>query len=118
MSGLESFRQRLDGLDEEITRLLGERFEVCREIALYKHAHDVPMMQPDRVAAVRQRYRERGVVLQLPPDFTAALFDLLIEATCRMEDELMESLPEGMTIESLPESELDEAPVNPRGTAL
>ncbi len=114
MSGLEPFRQRLDGLDEEITRLLGERFEVCREIALYKRAHDVPMMQPDRVAAVRQRYRERGVVLQLPPDFTAALFDLLIEATCRMEDELMESLPEAMTIESLPEDELDEAPANPR----
>jgi 4-amino-4-deoxychorismate mutase len=118
MSGLEPFRQRLDGLDEEITRLLGERFEVCREIALYKRAHDVPMMQPDRVAMVRQRYRERGVVLQLPPDFTAAMFDLLIEATCRMEDELMESLPEGMTIESLPEDELDEAPANPRGGAL
>jgi len=60
MSGLEPFRQRLDGLDEEITRLLGERFEVCREIALYKRAHDVPMMQPDRVATVRRRYRERG----------------------------------------------------------
>jgi chorismate mutase len=110
MNGLESFRRRLDGLDEEITRLLGERFEVCREIALYKRAHGIPMMQPDRVADVRARYRARGVVLQLPPDFTAAMFDLLIAATCRMEDELMESLSDEQLMELLPDDELVEAP--------
>jgi 4-amino-4-deoxychorismate mutase len=109
MSGLDSFRHHLDALDEEITRLLGERFEVCREIAVYKRAHAIPMMQPDRVAEVRARYRARGVVLQLPPDFTAALFDLLIGATCRMEDELMESLSD-LEIEALPDDELIEAP--------
>ena len=47
--GLEPYRRRLDGLDDEIARLLGERFEVCREIARYKLAHEIPMMQPHRV---------------------------------------------------------------------
>jgi 4-amino-4-deoxychorismate mutase len=91
MSGLEPFRERLDELDEEITRLLGARFEVCREVALHKRAHGIAMMQPDRVAEVRARYLQRGAALKLPPDFTAALFDLLIGATCKMEDELIES---------------------------
>ncbi len=91
MSGLEPFRERLDELDEEITRLLGARFEVCREIALHKRAHDIPMMQPDRVAEVRARYLARGADAQLPADFTLALFELVIDATCRMEDELIES---------------------------
>jgi chorismate mutase len=91
MSSLESFRRRLDELDQEITRLLGARFEVCREVALHKREHGIPMMQPDRVAEVRARYLERGAELQLPPDFTAELFDLLIGATCKMEDELIES---------------------------
>jgi chorismate mutase-like protein len=118
MNGLESFRRRLDGLDEEITRLLGERFEVCREIALYKRAHAIPMMQPDRVAEVRARYRARGVVLQLPADFTAALFDLLIAATCRMEDELMDSLSEEQLLEMLSDEDLIEAPhAEPNGDA-
>jgi 4-amino-4-deoxychorismate mutase len=118
MNGLESFRRRLDALDEEITRLLGERFEVCREIALYKRSHGIPMMQPERVADVRARYRARGVVLQLPPDFTAALFDLLIAATCRMEDDLMESLSDEQLMELLPDDELIEAPpVEPNGDA-
>jgi chorismate mutase len=91
MSGLEPFRERLDELDEEITRLLGARFQVCREIALHKRAHDIPMMQPDRVAEVRARYLARGADAQLPADFTLALFELVIDATCRMEDELIES---------------------------
>jgi chorismate mutase-like protein len=89
VNGLDPFRRRLDGLDEEIARLLGERFEVCREIAHYKRAHDIPMMQPGRVAEVRARYLARGAEVELPPDFVADLFELLIGATCKMEDELI-----------------------------
>ena len=89
-NGLEGFRDRLDPIDEEIARLLGARFEICREVAEYKSAHGIPMMQPERVAEVRARYLARGADADLPPEFTAALFELLIGATCKLEDELME----------------------------
>jgi chorismate mutase len=88
-SGLEPFRRRLDFLDGEIARLLGERFEVCRNVAYHKREHDIPMMQPERVIEVRERYLARGAQVNLPADFTAALFELLIDATCKMEDELI-----------------------------
>ena len=88
--GLSEFRERLDPIDEEIARLLGERFQVCREVAFYKSERGIPMMQPDRVAEVRARYLARGADADLPADFTAALFELLIGATCKLEDELME----------------------------
>jgi len=91
-AGLEPYRRRLDRLDDEIARLLGERFEVCREIARYKRANDIPMMQPDRVDAVRERYLARGAEAKLPEGFSAGLFELLIAATCKEEDELMEAL--------------------------
>jgi 4-amino-4-deoxychorismate mutase len=90
--GLDPYRQRLDRLDDEITRLLGERFDVCRAIARYKLAHDIPMMQPGRVVAVQERYLARGAEAKLPPDFAADLFELLIAATCKEEDELMAAL--------------------------
>ena len=90
MSGLERFRERLDPIDEEIARLLGERFEICREVARFKSERGIPMMQPERVAEVRERYLVRGAEAELPADFTAELFDLLIAATCKLEDELME----------------------------
>jgi 4-amino-4-deoxychorismate mutase len=89
-SGLEPFRRRLDQLDDQIARLLGERFDVCREVARFKSEHEIPMMQPDRVAQVRARYLARGAEVDLPPEFTASMFELMIAATCRLEDELMD----------------------------
>jgi chorismate mutase len=90
--GLQPFRDRLDEIDEQIARLLGERFQICREVAVYKSENAIAMMQPDRVKVVRQRYLQRGAEAQLPAEFTAELFDLLIAATCRAEDELMDRL--------------------------
>jgi 4-amino-4-deoxychorismate mutase len=89
VSGLEPFRRRLDFLDEQIVALLGERFEVCREVAAHKREHGIAMMQPERVAQVRALYFSRGADAGLPADFTGELFDVLIAATCRLEDELM-----------------------------
>jgi len=94
MSGLEPYRRRLDELDDGIARLLGERFEVCREIARYKLAEDIPMMQPARVAEVRARYLARGEEAGLPSEFSGDLSELLIAATCKEEDELMAALAE------------------------
>ncbi|HST70530.1 MAG TPA: chorismate mutase [Solirubrobacterales bacterium] len=90
--GLEPFRRRLDTIDDQIARLLGERLEICREVAAYKSEHEIPMMQPERVKIVRERYLARGAEHDLPQEFTSDLFDLLIATTCRLEDELMDEL--------------------------
>jgi chorismate mutase len=90
-AGLEPFRRRLDELDEQIARAFGERFQICREIALYKREHEIPMMQPGRVEEVRARYLARGAEMDLPEDFTSALFELMIGATCKLEDELIDA---------------------------
>jgi chorismate mutase len=89
-TGLDPFRRRLDTLDNELTRLFGARFDIIREVADYKREHGIPMMQSDRVAEVRARYLARGVELDIPADFTASLFDLLIAASCKLEDELID----------------------------
>lgn len=91
-NGLEPHRRRLDRLDDEIAGLLGERFEICREIARYKRANGIPMMQPHRVDAVRERYLARGAEAKLPEQFSSGLFELLIASTCKEEDELMAAL--------------------------
>lgn len=92
--GLGPFRRRLDEIDEEIAQLFGERLQICREVAVHKSEHGIPMMQPDRVEAVRERYLTRGAEHELPEEFSSALFELLIGTTCRLEDELMDELAE------------------------
>jgi 4-amino-4-deoxychorismate mutase len=91
-AGLEPFRRRLDAIDDEIARLFGERLQICREVAAYKSEHGIPMMQPERVDVVRERYLARGAEHELPREFSADLFELLIGTTCRLEDELMDRL--------------------------
>lgn len=92
MSDLDAYRARLDEIDDGIARLLGERFDICRDVARYKSTHDIPMMQPDRVIAVRERYLARGASVGLPADFSSDLFEVLIAATCRLEDDIIAAL--------------------------
>jgi 4-amino-4-deoxychorismate mutase len=91
-AGLAPFRARLDEIDAQLVALFGERFQICRDVAVHKARNGVAMMQPGRVEIVRARYLRDGAEVDLPPEFTAAFFDLLIDATCRAEDELMERL--------------------------
>jgi chorismate mutase len=90
--GLAPFRTRLDEIDAQLVDLLGERFQICREVAVHKSENGIDMMQPGRVEIVRARYLQHGAEVDLPSDFTGTFFDFLIEATCRAEDELMERL--------------------------
>jgi chorismate mutase len=94
-ASLAPFRARLDEIDAQLVDLLGERFQICREVAVHKAENAIEMMQPGRVEIVRARYLQHGAEVDLPSDFTAGLFDLMIEATCRAEDELMERLARG-----------------------
>jgi 4-amino-4-deoxychorismate mutase len=93
--GLAPFRARLDEIDAQVVDLLGERFQICREVAVYKSENEIDMMQPGRVEIVRARYLQHGAEVDLPADFTAGFFDLMIDATCRAEDELMGRLAAG-----------------------
>jgi chorismate mutase len=95
VSGLDPYRRRLDEIDARLIALLGERFGVCREIADFKSEHEIPMMQPGRVEEVRARYVSGGREAGMPDGFAASLFELLIAATCRMEDELIAASSDG-----------------------
>lgn len=88
-SGLEPFRKRIDELDHQITTMLAERLKVCAEVAAYKKNNAIPMMQPDRVEAVKGRCAALGASKGLRPDFVRALYALIIEEACRLEDEII-----------------------------
>ena len=42
-AGLAPFRARLDEIDAQLVDLLGERFQICREVAVYKSENEIPM---------------------------------------------------------------------------
>lgn len=77
-------------MDEQIAVLIAARMAVCSEVAFVKKAEGIPMMQPDRVAAVRAAYAERGRALGVSPEFMSELALLLISEMCRLEDAIID----------------------------
>ncbi len=88
--GLEPFRIKINELDNQITLLLAQRFQVCADVAIYKSAHGIPMMQPDRVEAVKKRCAEMGVANGLRARFVSDLYGRIIQEACDLEDEIID----------------------------
>ncbi|MEV6209037.1 chorismate mutase family protein [Kitasatospora sp. NPDC051914] len=91
--GLEVLRARLDSIDERFLEELRARIETCVEIAHFKREHDVQMMQPHRIRIVQDRAARFGEEHGISQDFLRALYDLIIEETCRVEDMVIGSAP-------------------------
>ena len=60
MEALSRFREKLNGLDEQLVDLLGKRFKIIREVGHFKKANTIPMMQSKRVEKVKDRCAEMG----------------------------------------------------------
>jgi chorismate mutase len=86
---LTGFRKALNLLDEELIRVLGQRYEICREVARHKREHGIPMMQPGRVAEVKERCASLAAEHRVNPEFVRRLFAMIIDEACRMEDEII-----------------------------
>lgn len=86
---LANFRAALDVVDRELVERIGKRLEICRQVAEHKRQHGIPMMQPDRVRAVKARVAAMAEAHDVRPEFAVALYDLIIDETCRLEDALI-----------------------------
>src|SRR5215217_3273966 len=88
-SALAEFRERIDRVDEQLLSALAERTAICREVAEHKREQDIPMMQPDRVAAVEGRWAELAAERGLDADFARSLARAVVAENCRIEGTMM-----------------------------
>ena len=88
-SALASFRERIDRVDEQLLSALAERTAICREVAEHKREQGIPMMQPDRVAAVEARWAELAAQRGLDEDFARSLARAVVAENCRIEGTMM-----------------------------
>jgi methylmalonyl-CoA epimerase len=82
---LATLRKRIDRVDEQLMSALAERTAICREVAELKAAQGIPMMQPDRVAAVEARWAQLAAERALDEDFARALARAVVAESCRVE---------------------------------
>ncbi len=68
-AALDSLRQRIDSLDDEIIQLLGQRMKLADRIGDYKKANDIAILQTARWNDILQRMQLSGSGLGLSEEF-------------------------------------------------
>lgn len=86
---LEALRARLDGIDGQLLDVVRQRLDCCGAIGHYKKRHAIPMMQPHRIGIVQLRAEDFAMKHGLSAKFFRTLYELIIEETCRLEDEII-----------------------------
>ena len=90
MKSLEDFRRQIDQVDAELLAALGKRLAICADVAHFKRAHGIAMMQPARVTAVKDRVAALASEHGLRSDFLRDLYGAIIAEACRLEDDIID----------------------------
>ena len=89
MEQLRPYRERIDRLDDEIVRLLAERFQVVREVAAVKARDGIPVRLADRIEAVCARNAAHGADLGAEADALRQIYETIVAQSCALEDRLI-----------------------------
>ncbi|MEQ8370941.1 MAG: chorismate mutase [Alphaproteobacteria bacterium] len=76
-SDIDSLRAELDTIDEEMMRLLGERFGVTRRVGALKKANGHKAVDPAREAAQDARIRRQAAAVGIDGDLAVAVMRLV-----------------------------------------
>ena len=80
-------RELIDAIDSKIITLLNERFSICAQIAHYKKESSTPIKQEKREQEIFQDREEKALKLGIKPNFTKALFKLIIQQSRTIQKE-------------------------------
>lgn len=87
---LSPYRKEIDALDKELIALLVKRYEIVRKVADLKAQHGIPSVLPERVDEVRNNAAAMAEAQGLSGKFVHALYTMMIDYACHLEDELMD----------------------------
>jgi isochorismate pyruvate lyase len=80
------YRERIDALDAQIVALLGKRFDVIHEVAVFKAQHGIHPIQPARIEEVVQHARAQAEKSGVNPDLIEKLYRVIIQTACDEEE--------------------------------
>ncbi len=84
---LAPYRARIDLLDAQIVALLGQRFDVIREVAILKAEHGIQPILPERIEEVVQHARAKAEKAGVDPKLVEQIYRIIIDTACKEEEE-------------------------------
>lgn len=84
---LSECRAKLDTIDEKIVKLFEERMEISEQVAAYKKAHALPVLDEDRE---KQKIEAvKGLSAQKNSEEVAELFEKIMELSRRRQEQIL-----------------------------
>ena len=90
MNTLELFRKEIDIIDENIIKLLAERYNICKQVAIYKKSQNIPMMQPGRINSIMNRLAIIARSNNISEKVVQGIFSTIIKYSCELEDQVIQ----------------------------
>ncbi len=87
---LEALRRKIDNLDDLLVKVLADRVAIVEEIGRYKKANGLDPLDTTRWEEVLRSKLEKADSLNLCPEFTKALYDLIHEHSLKIESDVPE----------------------------
>lgn len=81
---LQEVRDEIDLLDADIVNLISQRSHLIRQAAGFKNSVDEVKAQ-DRIDAIMQNVRKKGIELNINPNMLSELFKIMIDEMVEME---------------------------------
>lgn len=89
---LQDLRNEIDKIDTEILSIFEKRMDLCRQVALYKKANNLPIFHSDREQQVIDKIREKAP--ENLKDGSAALFVSIMDISKALQqNEIYSSIP-------------------------
>jgi len=87
---LGGYRERIDGLDEQLIRLLAERFEITKAVGQFKAENDLPAADPEREQQQIERLHKIAQMAGMDPSFGEKVFRLIVDEVIRHHEKTAE----------------------------
>jgi chorismate mutase len=80
-------RAKIDSLDAQLIKTIGEREQIVREIGVYKAKNHIAPLQPARFQQVVDKAKEAGKKVGLSAEFIEKLMNAIHEESLKLEND-------------------------------
>jgi chorismate mutase len=88
---LNSLRNELDVIDEEVLKLLSKRFEITLNVGRYKHENNLEIFQQDREIKILESKIKIGIEFGLDEIFVKEIFQKIMDESKSKQKEYIKS---------------------------
>ena len=79
-------RAKIDSLDAQMIKTIGEREQIVREIGIYKAKNHIAPLQPARFQQVVDKAKEAGKKMGLSAEFIEKLMNAIHDESLKLEE--------------------------------